>query len=90
VVKSQMNDDAQKTTSLNILVVDDDANIRRTLSYCPAAVGHTVVTVGNPADAIEEAKRHSFNMAFVGLRLGERERLTSRVETLACDGLSRR
>ena len=66
-----MNDDAQKVIPLNILVVDDDANIRKTLSYCLAAEGHTVIAVSNPADALDEAKRRSFDMAFVDLKLGE-------------------
>ncbi len=66
-----MNDDAQNATPMNILVVDDDSNIRKTLSYCLAAEGHTVIAVSNPTDAIEEAKRHSFDLAFVDLKLGE-------------------
>jgi NtrC-family two-component system response regulator AlgB len=66
----EMNDDAQKVISLNILVVDDDSNIRKTLSYCLAAEGYTVIAVSNPADAIEEAKRRSFDIAFVDLKLG--------------------
>src|SRR5512136_1493335 len=68
-----MNDDAQKVISLNILVVDDDSNIRKTLSYCLAAEGYTVIAVSNPADAVEEAKRRSFDIAFVDLKLGEED-----------------
>ncbi|MDQ7784358.1 MAG: sigma-54 dependent transcriptional regulator [Desulfomonilaceae bacterium] len=56
---------------LSILVVDDEPNIRKTLSYCLAAEGHTVITVSNPADATEEARRRSFDLAFVDLKLGE-------------------
>jgi len=56
---------------LNILIIDDEANIRKTLSYCLAAEGHTVIAVSNPADALEEARRRAFDMAFVDLRLGE-------------------
>jgi len=56
---------------LHILVVDDEPNIRKTLSYCLAAEGHTVIAVSNPADALEEAKRRSFDLAFVDLKLGE-------------------
>lgn len=56
---------------LNILIVDDEANIRKTLSYCLAAEGHTVIAVSNPADATEEARRRSFDLAFVDLKLGE-------------------
>jgi len=68
-----MNDDAQKVLSLNILVVDDDSNIRKTLSYCLAAEGYTVIAVSNPDDAVEEAKRRSFDLAFVDLKLGEED-----------------
>jgi NtrC-family two-component system response regulator AlgB len=55
---------------LNILVVDDEINIRKTLSYCLASEGHAVIAVSNPADAAHEARMRSFDMAFVDLRLG--------------------
>ena len=58
---------------LNVLIVDDEANIRKTLSYCLAAEGHTVIAVSNPADAIEEARQRSFDLAFVDLKLGEED-----------------
>ncbi len=58
---------------LNILIVDDEVNIRKTLSYCLADEGHTVIAVSNPADAVEEAKRRSFDLAFVDLRLDEED-----------------
>ncbi|MBN2233177.1 MAG: sigma-54-dependent Fis family transcriptional regulator [Deltaproteobacteria bacterium] len=54
-----------------ILVVDDEVNIRKTMSYCLTAAGHTVVTVSNPADAVAETGRRSFDLAFVDLRLGD-------------------
>ena len=60
-----------KEDHLNILIVDDEANIRKTLSYCLAAEGHTVIAVGNPSDALDEARRRAFDMAFVDLKLGE-------------------
>ncbi|MFZ5572015.1 MAG: sigma-54-dependent transcriptional regulator [Thermodesulfobacteriota bacterium] len=56
---------------LSILIVDDEANIRKTLSYCLTGEGHTVIAVSNPADAMEEARRVSFDLAFVDIRLGE-------------------
>ncbi len=58
---------------LAILIVDDEVNIRKTLSYCLAAEGHTVIAVSNPADAVDEARRRSFDLAFVDLRLGEED-----------------
>ena len=56
--------------SLNILVVDDEVNIRKTLSVCLETEGHKVVGVSNFQDALAEASRRSFELAFVDLRLG--------------------
>ena len=58
------------TQNLNILVVDDEANIRRTLSVCLESEGHRVTAVSNFQDALSEASQKSFDMAFVDLRLG--------------------
>ncbi|QTA81070.1 Two component system response regulator, sigma54-specific [Desulfonema limicola] len=66
-------DKENKATVLNILIVDDEANIRKTLSYCLAAEGHMVIAVSNPEDAVEEARRRSFDMAFVDLKLGDED-----------------
>jgi len=55
---------------LNILVVDDEANIRKTLSLCLETEGHKVIAVSNFQDALAEASRRSFELAFVDLRLG--------------------
>ncbi|MGE5700659.1 MAG: sigma-54-dependent transcriptional regulator [Deltaproteobacteria bacterium] len=55
---------------LHILVVDDEANIRKTLSVCLETEGHHVVSVGNFQDAVSESSRRSFDLAFVDLRLG--------------------
>jgi len=56
--------------NLNILVVDDEANIRRTLSVCLESEGHRVTAVSNFHDALSEASRRSFDLALVDLRLG--------------------
>ena len=56
---------------LAILIVDDETNIRKTLAYCLEAEGHSVVSVSNFTDAINEARRRSFDMAFVDLKLGK-------------------
>jgi NtrC-family two-component system response regulator AlgB len=55
---------------LSILVVDDEPNIRRTLTISLEAEGHRVKAVSNPKDALSEANRHFFDMALVDLRLG--------------------
>ena len=56
--------------SLNILVVDDEVNIRKTLSVCLETEGHKVIAVSNFQDALSEASRRSFGLVFVDLRLG--------------------
>lgn len=56
--------------TLRILIVDDEANLRRTLAISLQADGHEVVAVGNPIDALDEVSRGSFDVAFVDLRLG--------------------
>jgi two-component system, NtrC family, response regulator AlgB len=56
--------------ALNILVVDDEINIRKTLSVCLETDGHKVIAVSNFQDAVAEASRRSFEVAFVDLRLG--------------------
>ena len=55
---------------LTILIVDDEAGIRRTLAICLETAGHRVVAVSNRADALAEVSRRSFDLAFVDLRLG--------------------
>ena len=56
--------------SLNILIVDDEVNIRKTLPVCLETEGHKVIAVSNFQDALAEASRRSFELAFVDLRLG--------------------
>ncbi|RJR44349.1 MAG: sigma-54-dependent Fis family transcriptional regulator [Desulfobacteraceae bacterium] len=58
---------------LSILVVDDEPNLRKTLATCLSVEGHSVTCVSNPSDAVDEARRHSFDMAFVDLRLGDED-----------------
>lgn len=65
--------DDKKSAYLSVLIVDDEVNIRKTLSYCLADEGHTIIAVSNPADAVEEAKRRSFDLAFLDLKLGEED-----------------
>jgi NtrC-family two-component system response regulator AlgB len=57
-------------TPLNVLVVDDEPNIRKMLSVSLSTDGHRVTTVSNGHDAIVQAARRPFDLAFVDLRLG--------------------
>ncbi|MDZ7833866.1 MAG: sigma-54 dependent transcriptional regulator [Desulfobacterales bacterium] len=58
---------------LNVLVVDDEINMRRTMIYCLEQEGHTAIAVSNQADALAEARRCAFDLAFVDLRLGKED-----------------
>src|SRR5512139_4066558 len=68
--REPMTTQAPAVSPLNILVVDDEGNIRKTLSICLEAEGHRVTAVSNFQDATAEASCRSFHMAFVDLRLG--------------------
>lgn len=56
--------------TLKILVVDDEINIRKTLSVCLETEGHNVVAVSNFEDAVSQASARTFELAFIDLRLG--------------------
>ena len=55
---------------MNILVVDDELNIRKTVSIFFEAEGYSVTSVSNADDAIAESGKKSFELALVDLRLG--------------------
>jgi len=57
-------------SALSILIVDDEPNIRKTLSISLEAEGHHVTAVGNPKEALAEADARYFDLALVDLRLG--------------------
>lgn len=63
-------DAAPANTTLHLLVVDDEPNIRRMLSMSLTTDGHQVTSVGTIGDALAEAARQSFDLAFIDLRLG--------------------
>lgn len=60
----------QINVSLRILVVDDEPTIRRTLTIGLNAEGHEVAAVGSTDEALREARRRPFDLAFVDLRIG--------------------
>lgn len=61
---------SSQSHSLNILIVDDEANIRKTLTVCLESRGHFVTAVSNVQDALSEAGRRVFDLAFLDIRLG--------------------
>jgi NtrC-family two-component system response regulator AlgB len=63
----------QKTagpTALSVLVIDDERNIRSTLSMFLENIGCEVAAVATSKLAIEALAQHSFDLAFLDLRLG--------------------
>ncbi|MGD9730984.1 MAG: sigma-54-dependent transcriptional regulator [Desulfamplus sp.] len=56
---------------MNIIIVDDEINIRRTLSYCLTAENHNVVSVSTSSDALYEVRQNAFDIAFIDIRLGQ-------------------
>src|ERR1700722_16388409 len=62
--------DASTISPLRILVVDDEANIRMTLSMCLEADGHSVVAESNIPDALDAIARQVFDLVFLDVRLG--------------------
>lgn len=57
-------------TPLSVLVVDDEANIRRTLAVCLETRGHRVTEAATGREALGYADRHAFDLVFLDLRLG--------------------
>jgi NtrC-family two-component system response regulator AlgB len=55
---------------LDILIVDDEPNIRRTLSLHLEGVGHRVRTAASVGEALAEIQKRRFDLALVDLRLG--------------------
>lgn len=58
---------------LSVLVVDDEVNIRRTLSRCLAEEGHSVTTAPSARDAMAAMESHAFDLIFLDLRLGHED-----------------
>jgi NtrC-family two-component system response regulator AlgB len=58
------------------LVVDDEKNIRTTISLCLEEMGCTANTVASGTAALDALERSHFDLAFLDLRLGEESGLT--------------
>jgi two-component system, NtrC family, response regulator AlgB len=57
-------------TQLNVLVIDDEKNIRTTLSLCLEQMGCRVQAVASADIALAAMRQQSFDLAFLDLRLG--------------------
>jgi len=56
--------------TLDILIIDDEPNICKTLSVCLEAEGHHVVSVHNVAEGLTRISHAVFDLVFLDLRLG--------------------
>src|SRR5580692_4750321 len=56
---------------MRILIVDDEANIRKTLRIALEAAGHSVQEATGVADALRQFEKTHFDLALVDLKLGE-------------------
>jgi NtrC-family two-component system response regulator AlgB len=61
----------QTTRPLRVVVIDDEKNIRATLSVCLEAIGCEVTAVGSAELALAAVAQQHFDLAFLDLRLGE-------------------
>jgi NtrC-family two-component system response regulator AlgB len=68
---------------MNVLIVDDELNIRKTLLIFFESEGHHAVAVSNADDALAETGQVSFDLALVDLRLGATSGLDLIPELLA-------
>jgi len=57
--------------NLRVLVVDDEKNIRTTLSLCLEQLGCEVTAVSSLHGALEAIAKHPYELAFLDIRLGE-------------------
>lgn len=55
---------------MNILIIDDEANIRRTVEMYLKSIGHVCKCAGSFDEALTIGKKNRFDIAFLDLRLG--------------------
>ena len=60
-----------RTISLRILVIDDEKNIRTTLSLCLEQLGCQVTAVPSAQSALNALAEQPYDLAFLDIRLGE-------------------
>ncbi|MBC8069227.1 MAG: sigma-54-dependent Fis family transcriptional regulator [Deltaproteobacteria bacterium] len=66
-----------------VLVIDDEKNIRTTMTVCLEGMGCTVTAVGTAAAAMAAVEQRHFDLAFLDLRLGEQSGLELLPQLLA-------
>ena len=62
-VRYRMTGETESAAPLNVLVVDDEPNIRKTLKMYLESHNHRVVAVSTFRDAVSAASRRQFDVA---------------------------
>ena len=65
-----MNPLVPSAPPLRVLLIDDDKNIRATLSMCLENLGCEVTSASTPEAALSSLRQQDFDLAFLDLRLG--------------------
>src|SRR5262245_21784190 len=80
---------ASGALGLDVLVVDDERNIRSTIAVCLESLGCRVTAAESGAAALAALERAPFDVAFLDLRLGEESGLDLLPRLVAaCPGLA--
>ncbi|MBP3955288.1 sigma-54-dependent Fis family transcriptional regulator [Gemmata sp. G18] len=74
------------TEPFNLLVIDDETALRRTLRTALESMDHKVTEAANSAQALEAVRRQRFDLAFLDLRLGSEKGLDLLPELLRSAG----
>jgi len=73
-VQLKVNEEVKSLTQgASVLIVDDDAGIRKTLSKILEKEGYLVETVENGQQAIKASNKRFFNVALIDIRLPDME-----------------
>ena len=73
------------SNKLRVLVIDDEKNIRTTLSLCLEQMGCTVTAVSTPEAALAALRQQPYELSFLDLRLGGADGLDLIPKLLAID-----
>src|SRR5438034_850090 len=65
----------QRGTRMNILLIDDDASLRKSLRLALEAMGHCIAEARDGAQAQAQLRHGMFDVAFLDLRLGREQGL---------------
>ena len=65
----------EKMKSLNLLIVDDETSLRRTLRTALESMDHSVAEASNRSQALDALQQNRFDAAFLDLRLGKEKGL---------------